>query len=109
MTTTPLRASNWITDTSPRMSGAFSYHTGEDDPTNQSLGWWDAERKVFTTMHGDEHLGAYIQQWRFTGYEGRFCKWQNDRGSYWAGPKLWQGPIVADWTTHAGRDAGQEG
>lgn len=76
----------------PRESGWYFATNDPDDPTNQSLGWWDAGRKVFTAMSGDdEYLEPHVTAWKFDG------KWWRDGSGMWTGPKLWHGPIVADW------------
>lgn len=80
----------------PPESGWYFATNNPADPTNQSLGWYDAERRVFTVL--DVETPAALEQppwvtaWRFTA-DG----WEDPTGDGWSGPELWHGPIVSPW------------
>lgn len=80
----------------PGPSGWYFATNNPSDPTNQVLGWWDEERKAFTTFDAETPAILNVPPW-VTVWNYRREKWDDSCGGLWSGPELWHGPIVSPW------------
>ena len=100
MADTQLAPSRFTSDVPPQ-SGWYFSSNNLDDPTNGSLGYYDADKRTYMTFDPillevcPHDRGVCV--WLRTETE-RPHKWLDpESGGSWRGPDVWYGPVCPDW------------
>lgn len=85
----------------PPATGWYFCTDNPEDPSSTQLGWWDAERLVFTTFDAATPAilksRPWVDEWHWEN-----GSWEDRAsGGSWRGPQQWHGPIEASFPTPA--------